>query len=755
MTTMMGLETMSPTLAELLFSPLLPWWALAVCLVVFALLAWRTYAGTGLSLPRRLLLFSLRLGAFALLCWILLQPVRRTVETTVEKPSVAVIVDVSASMEDRLPGVERTRAEMARAVLSSPEVRRLERRYRVLPFALGEDLARLPLAEEGLESLSSGLSFEAGQSRLVPSLRELRGALKAERPFAALLLTDGLDTSGLGADGLLLDLPLVIPELEDASQIRQDTTQDFSLTLPDSDGPRRVVRGWRTELRASVNRLRGQGAVRVPVTLSLDGREVERREVDLPEDARYAQVTFELTPDQLGSFVYRVAIAPPEDSDEGNNSGDVALEVIDEENRVLYLEGLTRQEFKFMKRALLKERSFRAAVYLRTGNGVMVNFEEGGGGGVELASLLSEKSLSQCKALILGEFTSDSFSAEQLQAVRQFVERGGGLLLCGASRAYGKGGYLEADGLGALSPVTSQDGASMDESRPVALTFTAAGRNDDAFRLLASEAVFTPLRSLWQPVRLSEGAQSLLESAESAPVLAVRRYGAGRVAILLSNTLHTLRLGGTAGAGASVYDRLVCQTVSWLLPDRNRTEAGDALQVLLRTDHADVGAAVAVGALSGRQESAADLTCVVTQPDGKTLSLPMQEATLGAQVGLSSARKGFQSEFRASQLGTYALEIAHRDGRRSQRRLLVVRRPAIELTGAPVNRALLRRLAEDSGGRWVALGHRGELFEGLAAPERRLETVRETSLWDRWLWLAPLMALFCLEWYWRRRWELV
>ena len=30
MTTMMGLETMSPTLAELLFSPLLPWWALAV-----------------------------------------------------------------------------------------------------------------------------------------------------------------------------------------------------------------------------------------------------------------------------------------------------------------------------------------------------------------------------------------------------------------------------------------------------------------------------------------------------------------------------------------------------------------------------------------------------------------------------------------------------------------------------------------------------------------------------------------------------
>ena len=213
MTTMMGLETMSPTLAELLFSPLLPWWALAVCLVVFALLAWRTYAGTGLSLPRRLLLFSLRLGAFALLCWILLQPVRRTVETTVEKPSVAVIVDVSASMEDRLPGVERTRAEMARAVLSSPEVRRLERRYRVLPFALGEDLARLPLAEEGLESLSSGLSFEAGQSRLVPSLRELRGALKAERPFAALLVTDVLSTSGRGSYVLRLCLPVVIPGL--------------------------------------------------------------------------------------------------------------------------------------------------------------------------------------------------------------------------------------------------------------------------------------------------------------------------------------------------------------------------------------------------------------------------------------------------------------------------------------------------------------------------------------------------------------
>lgn len=742
-------------LAVMLFEPLLPMWTMALCLLVFMGLSWRTYGGCGLSLWRRVVLFSLRVLAFLLMCWILLQPLRREVEVTVEKPSVAVVVDVSASMEETLPGVQKTRGAMAQEVLSSPVVKRVAERCRVLPFVLGDTLQRWTPETAASETPWSGLAFSSGQSRLLAGLSELRGALKTERPYAVLLLTDGLDTSGLGLDGLSLDVPLVIPELEDASQIREETTCDFSLTLPDSDGARRVVKGWRTVLRASIHRVRGSGAARVPVTLSLNGRELERQDVEIGAEARYAQVTFAVTPEELGSFVYRVAIAPAEDSDASNNVGEMALEVIDDENRVLYLEGLARQEFKFMKRALLKERGFRTSVYLRMGNGVMVNFEEGGGGGVDLSSLLTAKNLSQYKALILGEFTEGSFSEEQYQAICQYVERGGGLLLCGASRAYGEGGYLLEGRLGRLSPVRSQAGAMMSEAKAVSLAFTSAGRNDDAFRVLASEATLTPLSSLWQPVQLIEGAQSIVAGGDGAPVLAVRRYGAGRTAIFLSNTLHTLRLGGGAPGGTNVYDRLICQSVHWLLPDRNKEETGEALQVLLKADHADLGEVLSVGGLSGRTETAQDLSCVVTDPEGKTVTLPMQEGTLATQVGLSSSRHGFLSEFKAQRLGVYAVEVVHRDGRRSPRRLVVVRRPAIELTGAPVNRDLLRRLATESGGRWVPLGSWEQMFAGIAVPERRVEVIREESQWDSWWWLLPLMGLFCLEWYWRRRWELV
>ncbi|NLZ62644.1 MAG: hypothetical protein GX902_02440, partial [Lentisphaerae bacterium] len=47
------------------------------------------------------------------------------------------------------------------------------------------------------------------------------------------------------------------------------------------------------------------------------------------------------------------------------------------------------------------------------------------------------------------------------------------------------------------------------------------------------------------------------------------------------------------------------------------------------------------------------------------------------------------------------------------------------------------------------------LLANLKGNSRSIEIVREYSLWNRWPWLALLISLFCLEWYFRRRWDLV
>lgn len=736
----------------ILFEPLLPWWVMAVCFVVFGILAWGTYSRCTISLWKRLFLFSLRIAAFMILCWILLQPIHRSLEVVDEKASLLVVVDETASMEDSLPGVTKNRGAVAREILGSEEMAKLQRRYNVLPFRVGVGLKRgLGSEEEG------GLTFTGGESQLLAGLQELRLATKAERPFAVMFLTDGLDTRGLGLnyEGLLPDIPFIIPELEDAKQVKVDTTFEYGVDLPDNKGVRRVVKGWKTSVRVNVNRLHGKGAGKVSAVLSYKGRDLEVREVTFDETSRYAQTTFELLPDALGNQSYRVTIRPDSDMDETNNVSDFVLEVTDEENRVLYLEGLLRPDFKFLKRALQKERHFQTSVYLRMGNGVFMNFEDEVEGRSELGSLLTEENLKRYKVLVLGEFTEDSFTDAQVAAVVSFVERGGGVLFAGASRAYGEGGYLADKRFGNLSPVSSDAGASMVEGKAFALNFTASGRNDSAFMKLASEASFSTLQSLWQPVTLSEGATSILETGDGSPVLAVRRYGEGRVCTFLSNTLYSLRLKGGGQDTVNVYDRLVSQTIFWMLPDVKDTSGGDSLQILVKDDGVDVNQKVYVGALSGRGEKAGNLQCQVTWPDGKTVSYPMQATTLEHQVGLSNGKNGFLSEFKATAVGTYQMEIVRQDGLRSGRKLLVVRRPMLEMTGEPINREFLKRLAEEHGGKFVPYGVMSGWLDGIAVPERRKEILEEATQWDSWFWLIPLMALFCVEWYARRRWDLV
>ena len=50
---------------------------------------------------------------------------------------------------------------------------------------------------------------------------------------------------------------------------------------------------------------------------------------------------------------------------------------------------------------------------------------------------------------------------------------------------------------------------------------------------------------------------------------------------------------------------------------------------------------------------------------------------------------------------------------------------------------------------------RDKLLDGLVLTPRTLEITSVRPIWNHWLGLAVLMALYCLEWWLRRKWELV
>ncbi|MBR4221130.1 MAG: hypothetical protein IKR81_08255, partial [Victivallales bacterium] len=144
-----------------------------------------------------------------------------------------------------------------------------------------------------------------------------------------------------------------------------------------------------------------------------------------------------------------------------------------------------------------------------------------------------------------------------------------------------------------------------------------------------------------------------------------------------------------------------------------------------------------------------------TTPSNKTLTLPMLSAKLEGEVGLTQPQNGFRCDFTPDEIGTYKLEARSADGTRQASTILLSRFPELEHTGAPINRAYLHDLAVKSGGAWVTWSRRANLLDNLVLTPRTLEIVSVRPIWNHWLGLAILMALYCLEWWLRRKWELV
>lgn len=729
----------------ILLEPVLPWWLVTACGVAFAWLAWRTYRACTLKPRERLLLWSLRLAAFLLTVWIMSLASSRIVRTEKELPVVAVLTDVSASMEDNPLDATQTRAQRALDFLRSPPFRKATGNCRVIHFGMGADLEE----NAGPETMT----FTAAKSLLTPALFKTASRLRAENLAAVVVLSDGLDQSGQSLDGLALPAPALLLELDDPGAPDQKAALDFAVA--DLAYPRRVITGWKTAIAASIQRRSGSAAQTFAVQLRQKGNVISTETAAFAENEPFQKVTFSLEPSEIGSQLYEILITPELDSENNNNRKELIIEVTDAKQRVLYLEGTPRWEFKFLKRSLLAEKNLQLNAFVRAGDGAFINFDEQSGGGLSGGALppLNAEHLREFKAVILGDLPGAALSPEDATAIRDFVDKGGGLLFLGARTAYGSDGLAGNEPIRQLLPASSEPGATMREGRFM-VDFTPAGRSLPVFSSLAEEVRLPPLLSIWGPVNTGEFSTTYVSATDASPILVGRRYGQGRVAMVLSESLWRWQMGSSADEGGKgFYGRFVTQLLHWLCPSQEDGGHDDLLQVLLASPEVDLREQVVIGALGGK--TAGGLTCRLQSPSGKSYSLPMLPARLESEVGLTRPQDGFRCDFVPDETGPYQIEVITADGTGQATTVLLARFPEHERTGLTINRPYLRQLAEVTGGKCVPWHQRDELFTSLSLEPRTLETVREKPLWNHWLGLAVLMTLFCLEWWLRRKWDLV
>ena len=734
---------MENMLCILLLEPVIPIWLIVVCGIVFFWLSWKTYAACGIGKKERVFLWTLRAVAFCIIAFLLTMPSVRHERREEEKPVLAVLLDVSASMEDRVVGVKGTRAEAAQDVLKSSWLAGLEDDYRGMSFGVGREL------EEGVP-LDGTARFTAPQTRLLPALQQLRQRLRGENVGGILLLSDGLDQSGMSLDEMTFTAPILAAELEEPSEGLPETVSvDYSFSQ--IAYPKRVTKGWKISLTAHVERRGGNVTASFPVLLTQNGQEIKRETVTFEAEDKFAKAQFEIEATETGSFLYHIKMEPPADREASNNEKEILIDVTDEQNRILYLEGPPRHDFTYLKRALSTDKNLSMSAFIRGADGLFVSFDERRDAAVKPD--LTNDNLRHFNVLILGDLPGELFKKEDVAAVKSFVEKGGGLLLFGGRHAYGPEGYLSKELLGDLSPAESLQGASMKEGTRYRVDFTPAGRVLPAFAGILEDASFPALLSVWAPVKTGEFSTSVMETSDGNPVLVTRRYGQGRVAMLLSNTLWKWQLGGADGSGKGLYGRFITQLLHLLNPESGETGQDDALRIVMASGEADLRENVAIGVVGLRAKGGAD--CLVKTPSAKTLTYPMREARLEKQVGLRNAQDGLLCEFVPDEAGTYQITVKSRDGTQQAEALLLVRRPEHELTGAPLNRELLNELCARSKGAFVPPSKLSDMDGKLKKEPRILETVAEYPIWNRWHWLIPLMLLYCLEWYFRRKWDLV
>jgi hypothetical protein len=144
--------------------------------------------------------------------------------------------------------------------------------------------------------------------------------------------------------------------------------------------------------------------------------------------------------------------------------------------------------------------------------------------------------------------------------------------------------------------------------------------------------------------------------------------------------------------------------------------------------------------------SGASVVARVTTPTGAIVEVPMERSL--REEGTYTAR------YVAPERGTYALAAVASVGRdtlRSAPGAMLADDAGADVEQAELRAPLLRRIAEETGGRYYPLADANKLVDDVTYTESGVTQRDARDLWDAPIVFFVLVLLLGLEWAWRRR----
>lgn len=687
-------------------------------------------------------LLGLRITAIGLLLLILGAPVMRVQTPNRDKLFTAVLVDTSASMS--IPDAAgKSRLDAAREVVTGRLLPELAENSQVVLYRFADTARR-----------ASGKDLEApdgSRTDIFGSIRTLDGDLRNVPLGAVVMMTDGARNAGgsvTDAARLLQarGVPMFVLGVGDPNPPRD-------LEVVQVLAPAAVPAGSQVDLDVTV-RYSGFSEP-FDVLLKRGSDIVATRQVTPEPGTDLSRFRLNFTPDVPGVAGYKLEI--PVNKDESiaqNNSRDFLIESKDDRLPVLYIEGSPRMEYRFLRRALFRDPTFRIVGQLRiAANRFYLQGVAESEKYLESGFPTTMEQLAPFKAIILGDIEASYFTPEQQQLIEDFVKvRGGGLLMLGGVNSFGPGGYA-ASPVGRALPlsVSPRDASYSDQQftgqvLPGALDHPVMRLHLDPVenKLLWDNA--PPLIGVTPVSGVKPGATLLVQKPDTKhPVLAVQNYGQGRSAAFTSGGSWYWQV--SRPSSDEFHEKFWKQLIRWLAVGAQdlltvRTDAS----VYSRGDAVTITATVIGKDL--RPLNDAIVTATITDALGNTQQLPMD--WILSEEGVYAARLTPEVQ------GQYSVSV-NVEGWTSPpaTTAFVLSESTLEFADAALKRDVLKDMATLTRGRYFELPDAAALpqavIDGLSTAALTTNTPADKPIWDMPILLVLVIAVIATEWLVRRK----
>ena len=775
-----------------------PSWAVALGIVI--VIGTTAFVYLRLNRPlqakHRFLLIALRILAASLLLGCLLAPVVIEKKDITPPTHLSILVDTSQSMQltdgepSETAGPRLSQVNQLLFDESSQFLQALRARCQIHLYPFATRIHQSVTPAQAFNAHSQGASFqfniepEGTLTNIGTALREVAEAWKGQQSAGVVLITDGAHNAGkFPLEAIVaLQMPIYAIGVGSVEPPKDIQIQRVDVTPVAYTGHESIIRvtvvqtGYIGETtRLSLREVNSNRLVDA-ATLTFTAEQPQNVASSHPQTKQVIEL--KLTPQTEGNFQYTVSLPTLEgELTNENNEKTFSLKSVKAKLNVFYLEGKPRWEYTFLKRALERDPDIEPTCAIlsrkaskQAGPDVVLSRLNGYYPQRSPASETprfpkTRAELLKYDVLILGDLTDEHLTHAQQNAIVDFVEtHGKPIIFLPSQHMLGTNGLRNTQ-LAKLFPIHIPiNGCRMwnteftvqltplGEFHPMLQLSKTPGSNAALWRNLPA------LSRFFSGFRLRGGANSLMETGKSEPILIFQRAGLGKSLLIAAEGIWNWDFGVRNFKDTNhhaLYARFWAQAIRWMATNT------DANRLYLTTDASTyaIGDTVAVTARvyseTYQPQAGATIQIQVTPPEGATFELSTRAEAID---GTADNAGTYNAQFEVLQMGTYhirAIGIAGNTTLGEEKIDIYVHPQLAELAAPQLNENLLKQLATQTGGTYFAITDAESLPANIEIVQNPVFVDAERELWTHPLILMTVVGLLGTEWFLRKRMGLI